>query len=70
MTHMEKRAVKLIANYKSKCKSLDHDTAKQCSLIAVDEIMRSIKMLHEVFGTPIYATLKYWRTVKKEIEKL
>ena len=67
---MEKRAVKLIANYKSKCKSLDHDEAKQCSLIAVDEIMRSIKMLHEVFGTPIYATLKYWRTVKKEIEKL
>jgi len=43
---------------------------EQCSLIAVDEIMRSIKMIHEVFGTPIYANLKYWRTVKKEIEKL
>lgn len=70
MTHMEIKAGQLIANYKSKCKSLDHEEAKKCSLIAVDEIIRSINMIHEVFGTPIFYNIKYWKIVKKEIKKL
>lgn len=35
--------------------------AKQCALIAVDEIMAS---------KPISNSLKYWQEVKQELEKL
>lgn len=39
--------------------------AKQCALIAVDEIFESIS---EIFET--YEEREYWLEVKKEIEKL
>jgi hypothetical protein len=38
MTSKEK-AAELIVNYQLKCKSLDYEEAKQCALIAVDEIL-------------------------------
>lgn len=44
MTPKEK-AAELIVNYQLKCKSLNYDEAKQCALIAVDEI---IKMYNEL----------------------
>ena len=43
----------------------DLDASKQCTLIAVDEI---IKALDYLFGTTKEVT--YWREVKQEIEKL
>jgi hypothetical protein len=44
-------------------------TAKQCSLIAVDEILSDYKnyLLHE---NTEYKGLMYWQEVKQEIEKL
>lgn len=38
MTPKEK-AAELIVNYQLKCKSLNYDEAKQCALIAVEEIL-------------------------------
>jgi hypothetical protein len=40
------------------------DNAKQCALIAVDEILK----IHSV--TISYHTVIYWQEVKQEIEKL
>jgi hypothetical protein len=43
------------------------DTAKQCALLAIDEILEShYKLLSGVNTT----TYKYWQEVKQEIEKL
>lgn len=39
--------------------------AKQCALIAVDEIINTIE---EVYGT--FEERKFWNEVKQEIEKL
>jgi len=41
------------------------DAAKQCALIAVDEILNAIEQIFETFEER-----KYWQEVKKEIEKL
>lgn len=63
MTPREK-ASELIVNYQLKCKSLDYNEAKQCSLIAVDEIIR--------FGNQlgIREPMMFWNKVKQEIENL
>ncbi|CAB4153253.1 hypothetical protein UFOVP618_55 [uncultured Caudovirales phage] len=39
------------------------DDAKQCALIAVDEIL-------DVIEDPTGKEIKYWKEVKKEIEKI
>lgn len=44
--------------------------AKQCALIAVDEIFNTIDNIHYVFRVPINLNIEYWKEVKKEIEKL
>ncbi len=41
--------------------------AKQCALIAVDEILKSY-LKYQIFET--YDEYKYWQEVKQEIEKL
>ena len=41
-----------------------YDDAKQCALIAVDEI------LVVVINSPYVDIIKYWQEVKKEINKL
>lgn len=58
------KAAELIVNYQLKCKSLNYDEAKQCALIAVDEII--------TFGNQagIREPMMYWNKVKQEIEKL
>jgi hypothetical protein len=47
----------------------DYKFAKQCALIAVDEILSDYKnyLLHE---NTEYKGLMYWQEVKKEIEAL
>lgn len=46
----------------------DKEKAKQCALIAVDEIIDATKgMVDEDNG---YSTDSYWHEVKEEIEKL
>jgi hypothetical protein len=58
MTAREK-ASQLIVDYQMKCKSLNYDEAKQCALIAVDEIISLVGRYSN-----------YWEEVKQEIEKL
>lgn len=41
----------------------DYFTAKQCALIAVDEIIKDKKMFNQI-------SVEYWEEVKQEIEKL
>lgn len=60
MTPKEK-AAELIVNYQLKCKSLNYDEAKQCALIAVDEIL---------IGYMSNPKISYWQSVYEEIEKL
>lgn len=45
------------------------DSAKQCALIAVDEIILSNPHSNP-FNTEVYSTMKYWQEVKQEIEKI
>jgi hypothetical protein len=62
MTSKEK-ASELIVDFQLKCKTLDYQEAKQCALIAVDEILKL--ELQEV-----YQNSNYWQEVKEEIENL
>ncbi len=43
--------------------TIDYNLAKQCALIAVDEIIKDKKALNQV-------SIEYWEDVKQEIEKL
>jgi len=43
--------------------------AKQCALIAVQEIILSNPHSNP-FNTDVYSTMSYWQEVKTEIEKL
>ena len=45
------------------------DNAKQCALIAVDEIINSNPHSNP-FNTNVESTMSYWQEVKYEIEKL
>jgi hypothetical protein len=44
------------------------DTSKQCALIAVDEIMTALTVIH--YGMQYLSAVDYWQNVKQEIEKL
>jgi hypothetical protein len=51
-------------NSKKRIKVIEFDTAKQCALIAIDEMLEShYKLLSGVNTT----TYKYWEEVKQEI---
>ena len=47
----------------------DIDAAKQCALIAVNEIIGANPHSNP-FNTNVHMTIDYWLLVKKEIEKL
>ena len=69
MTPKEK-AEELIESMAFSCRECDYESkAKQCALIAVDEILNSnpnYPEFKENEGTPI----RYWEVVKQEIENL
>jgi len=69
MTPQEK-AAELIVNYQLQCKSLDYQQAKQCALIAVDEILKEFENIFLIFTDKNSPRLIYWQQVKQEIEKL
>ena len=48
---------------------LTQNEAKQCALIAVNEIIFANPHSNP-FNTEVYSTMEYWQEVKKEIEKL
>ena len=58
------KASQLIVNYQLRCTSLGYQQAKQCALIAVDEILTA---LPEDYQNDIWS---YWKEVKQEIENL
>ena len=69
-TMAQEKAVELFKKYyclsnnsKSKLKVIEYETAKQCALIAVDEIIASGKDVDEFSDA-------YWEQVKTEINKL
>jgi len=45
------------------------DIAKQCALIAVDEIIKANPHSNP-FNTEVCSTMEYWQQVKQEIENL
>jgi hypothetical protein len=59
MTSKEK-AAELIVKYQQNIKSLQYDKAKQCALLAVEQL---IEHSYQVMKT-------FWQEVKTEIEKL
>jgi hypothetical protein len=44
--------------------------AKQCALIAVDEILADYREDYESINKDIYTIYSWWQEVKQEIEKL
>ena len=74
MTPKEK-ANQLVDNYWLMDKinpSLSKEQAKQCALIAVDEILKALQVPPiENKGSKLYdSQIEYWQEVKEEIEKL
>ena len=66
MTPREK-ASELIVNYQFKVKSLSYNEAKECALIAVDEVLKELLNDKDFyFKTRVH----YYQAVKQEIEKL
>jgi hypothetical protein len=47
---------------------LDYEQAKQCALIAVDEILKAVDNPDETYL--MQDSVNYWKEVKKEIEVL
>jgi hypothetical protein len=70
----KEKAAELIVNYQLKCKSLNYDEAKQCAIIAVDEIIKVLENeLLDLYDTardcPINKKhTKFFNEVKKELE--
>jgi len=89
-TMAQEKAVELFKKYyclsnnsKSKLKVIEYETAKQCALIAVDEILESEPRYpsevdwddcggtHEYYGVAQREEAeKFWQEVKQEINKL
>jgi hypothetical protein len=70
MTPKEK-ANQLVDNYWLMDKinpSLSKEQAKQCALIAVDELIKIHYLLTSTHDTS--PSINYWKDVKKELEKL
>ena len=69
MTPKEK-AKQLIESMAFSCRECDYESkAKQCALIAVDEIL-SLSKIASIRRDEVYMELEYWIEVKQEIENL
>ena len=68
------KASELIVNYQLQCKSLDYQKAKQCALIAVDEILNNNCGSHtdemNATNSEIYCDEYFWNDVKSELQSL
>jgi hypothetical protein len=68
------KASELIVNYQLQCKSLDYQQAKQCALIAVDEILNNNCGSHtdemNATNSEIYCDEYFWNDVKSELQSL
>jgi len=75
-TMAQEKAVKLFKKYyclsnnsKSKLKVIEYETAKQCALIAVDEVKKCTKYEKQTFENDRFSE-DYWTLVEQEINKL
>lgn len=66
MTRKEK-AIELVVKFIKHAQECNNSDAKQCALIAVDEIIDSHYKLLSGVNTTIY---NYWQGVKQEIQNL
>ena len=71
----EKLVVKMSTHDRDIHPHCTHYIAKQCAIIAVDEIIKSSPSLPILgdggtFGEDIELSKKYWQEVKQEIEKI
>ena len=65
------KASQLIVNYQLRCTSLGYQQAKQCALIAVDEILEGLNNDNIIYGSEYrYEVSNYYENVKKELERL
>jgi hypothetical protein len=67
------KAIQLVEDFTFNCKECDYEAkAKQCALIAVDEILKGIvpKYDDERYAFELGGNQFYWADVKKEIEAL
>jgi len=71
MTPREK-ASQLIVDYQMKCKSLNYNEAKQCAIIAVDEMIESYEFdgISDMTNQRYIDKLNYLDEVRQEINKL
>jgi hypothetical protein len=68
------KASELIVNFQLKCKTLDYQEAKQCALIAVEEILNNNFGSHtdeaNATNSEIYCDEYFWNDVKSELQSL
>jgi hypothetical protein len=68
------KASELIVNFQLKCKTLDYQEAKQCALIAVEEILNNNCGSHtdeaNATNSEIYCDEYFWNDVKSELQSL
>ena len=62
------KAIELYNKYMQMPFPTHTDRAKQCALIAVDEIMNALPPF--TYGLEFVAKIDYWQEVKQEIENL
>jgi hypothetical protein len=66
----KEKALELVQKYfKSNHQPYGFKDAKQCALIAVDEIL-NLSKIASIRRDEVYMELEYWEEVKQEIEKL
>lgn len=71
MTPKEKAKELVNKYYSDKCFNGNYAedyNAKQCALIAVDEIISSLPLMP--YGMQYLCKIDYWKDIKQEIEKL
>jgi hypothetical protein len=66
----KKKANELFLKYHNLWINGNSILAKECALIAVDEIINICLPSSEYGGVITNATIEYWQEVKQEIEKL
>lgn len=68
--HTKEKAIELIDKMLFSYQGhIDEYTARQCALVAVDEIIKANPHSNP-FNTDVFSTMDYWIEVKEEINKL
>jgi hypothetical protein len=70
--HAREKASELIVTYQLQCNSLDYQQAKQCALIAVEEILSNNCGTNtdgqQAYENEIYCDEYFWHDVKSELQ--